>query len=450
MKKITLAGTALLLLSTIGLFAQTQPESTGAAKFGDKFPGGAERCGTILAEKYLSGKYPGLTYDNFQKTLEPGIEQARQKLLEKDGNQVLSFPIVVHVIHDGDQIGTDENINDGQILSQLTVLNQDYRKLLGSPGYNENLVGADVAIEFCLAKTDPHGQPTTGIVRHNLGQAVWGLDDIEVNIKSVYQWDVNKYINVYVLRMGDDLAQVAGYSYFPIDSPLEGFEDYQGLPASFDGICIQYLVFGSEDLYPQGNYFPGLNKGRTLTHEMGHYFGLSHIWGDQDNCVGTDYVDDTPTSATPHYSCGPDDSCLDSPGADMIENYLDYTPDACMNIFTMGQKTRIHAAIASSAIRTSQSTSDRCSATASIQDNSLKASLSVYPNPTESTLYIASELLEDKAGYVMYNSLGQHVISGDLNVEHVNAINIEQLTNGVYFIKITSGESNTTFKVIKQ
>lgn len=318
-------------------------------------PNGIVRCAST---EYLKSKQNrGLAPSNevFEEWLAPKLKEIKKQRSEGRLPAVIRIPVVVHVIHNGDPLGTGENIADGQVLSQITVFNQDFRKLAGTPG---NGAGVDTTIEFCLAVVDPNGNPTNGIDRVSRALASYAEADVEA-AKAATIWDPTKYLNMWTFRFGGDLAGVLGYAQFPSGSGLAGMptEDCIAGEASTDGVVCSFDTWGSRNIFPAGSYGgTSYDKGRTMTHEVGHMLGLRHIWGDDGCPSGTtnvatneDFCADTPASAAANFGCPTGtDSCPTIPGEDQIENYMDYTDDACMNMFTQEQKDRMLAVLMNS------------------------------------------------------------------------------------------------------
>lgn len=321
---------------------------------------GQIRCATTEYEKYLQLKNPDrLTSEQFESWLAPLVQKQRAiKANSKMATTIITIPVVVHVIHSGQAIGTAPNIGDAQVQSQITVLNQDYRKMLGTPGYNTNPVGADVQIEFTLAQQDPNGNPTNGIDRVNFCQSSWSEDEINTTLKPATIWDPTQYLNMWSVEFSN--STLLGYAQFPDGSGLSGIGATGGT-ANTDGVVSRYEVFGSKTFDTNNNFLldPKYNKGRTMTHETGHFLGLIHIWG--DSTCGNDYCDDTPTHHNANFDCPTiiPQSC-DSPSVpEMIQNYMDYTDDYCMNIFTNNQAVRIATVMANSTRRKTLATSNK-------------------------------------------------------------------------------------------
>ncbi|MBI3220970.1 MAG: choice-of-anchor J domain-containing protein [Bacteroidetes bacterium] len=304
--------------------------SVGSASFAQV------RCGTVEYEKQLHQNHPAKeTTEQFEQWMSTKITQIAKGQSNQRTQATYTIPVVVHIIHNGESIGTGMNISDAQVLSQIKVLNNDFNRLntdqVNTPALFQGVAGA-FDVQFVLAKQDPDGLPTTGIVRVKGSKSSWTANDNYL-LKSQSYWPAEQYLNVWVTYLTDYL----GFSQFPV-SPLAGLEDASN-DRQTDGIVINYREFGSID-DGSFNLHAQYNKGRTLTHEMGHFFGLRHIWGDVSGCSGSDYVADTPIQSGSTGGCPthPQASCSSTK---MFQNYLDYTDDACMNLFTQGQVDRM-------------------------------------------------------------------------------------------------------------
>lgn len=290
------------------------------------------------------------------------IENQTQHFVQSSNNQqrtLITIPVVFHIIHNGDALGTNENISDTYVMAQLDQLNKDCRKLNADASLIPAAftgVAADAEIEFCLAERKPDGTATTGIEHLNMGAASWEDTQIEATLKPQTIWDSNRYLNIWSVAFGGNSTGLLGYAQFP------------GGSANTDGVVCLYSSFGSTTTpNPAGGQYA---KGRTLTHETGHWLNLYHIWGDA-NC-GNDQVNDTPTQQTSNFGCPtyPHVTCSNGAAGDMFMNYMDYVDDACMYMFTGGQKARIQALFASGGARASLATSNGCTAPDVVSNNS--------------------------------------------------------------------------------
>jgi hypothetical protein len=316
------------------------------------------RCASTEYEQYLQEKNPKrLTSAQFEARLAPLINKYKAMRTTSQSGGIITIPVVVHVIYDGEAIGVAPNITDAQVQSQIMVMNQDYGKMLGTPGYNTNPVGVDTQIQFELAKQDPNGNPTNGIDRVSLNQPSWSDIDIDATLKPATIWDPTLYMNMWSVKFTDNT--LLGYAQFPDGSSLGGLSTNGGA-ANTDGVVSNYDVFGSK-AFDDGSFLldATYNKGRTMSHEVGHWLGLLHIWG--DSTCGDDYCADTPVHHDANYGCPSPIplSCDTPPVNEMIDNYMDYTDDACMDIFTQNQKDRITTIINNAARRSSLKTSTK-------------------------------------------------------------------------------------------
>ncbi len=261
--------------------------------------------------------------NKFEKTIQSylNIQKFTGNKLQSGSTKII--PVVVHIIHNG----STENISDAQIQSQIDVLNEDFRKIIGSNGFGN---GVDTEVEFCLAKITPDGKCTNGIVRIQSQLANHQTYQRSM-LKNLSYWDNTRYLNMYVVKSINGTSGTLGYSSFP------------GGPPDEDGIVVRHNYFGKIGTAAG-------TLGRTTTHEISHWFGLYHTFNNGcgvDTCTDGDYVCDTPPVALPNFGCPNVNSCSnDFPNVnDQVQNYLDYTNDACKNMFTAGQKQRMDATL---------------------------------------------------------------------------------------------------------
>jgi hypothetical protein len=242
---------------------------------------------------------------------------------------ITRIPVVVHVVYNT----AAQNISDDQIQSQIRVLNQDFRKRNRDSRRVPEVWkdrAADARIEFFLATEGPDGNPTTGITRTRTQVAVFRRQGNPVKSAATggaNPWPADRYLNIWVCQ----LRGILGYAQFP------------GGPPGTDGVVILHTAFGTT-----GTARSPFNRGRTTTHEIGHWLNLYHIWGDDGTgCNGTDEVDDTPNQGSENYGrpTFPKVSCNNGPNGDMFMNFMDYTDDASMFMFTVGQVRRMQAAL---------------------------------------------------------------------------------------------------------
>ncbi|WP_078062914.1 GEVED domain-containing protein [Solirubrum puertoriconensis] len=327
MKKTFYAALACLGLVASGAKAQTTPVRQCATM--------ENLAAQIAADPTLAQRRAAIEAQTESFTARP------QTTAQRGTAVTVTIPVVVHVLYNT----TAQNISDAQIQSQIAVLNEDFRKLNADvskvPAAFAGLA-ADAGIQFTLAKQDPNGNPTTGIQRKQTTKTSWGTDDQMK--RSTYggldAWPAGKYLNLWVCNLS---GGVLGYAQFP------------GGPAATDGVVILTTAFGKG-----GSATAPFNLGRTGTHEVGHWLNLNHIWGDDNGaCTGTDNVSDTPNQGAQNYGCPsfPKASCSNGPNGDMFMNYMDYTDDACMYMFSTGQSARMNALFASGGARASLLTS---------------------------------------------------------------------------------------------
>lgn len=306
---------------------------------------GEEKCAAnIIEQKQLDKLGVYGTREYFEYWIDDKKKDLKNQpySLRTQADGVRKIPVVIHVIHNGTPIGEGANIPMSQIQAQIDVLNEDYRRLNPDAANTPEEflpVAADTQIEFVLAKQDPAGLPSNGVNRINGPISSYTPDDAAL-IGQLALWPPEDYLNIWVVPLQ---APYLGYSSFPV-SELPGL-DFPLNTRETDGVTIDYQVFG------EGGNALSTSSGRTTTHEIGHYLGLRHTWGD-GGCEADDFVEDTPNQsqsnntcqATPRFTCE---------SRDMVENFMDYTPDQCMNLFTQGQVERIDVVLSFSPRRAS-------------------------------------------------------------------------------------------------
>jgi hypothetical protein len=329
------------------------------------------------------------------------------------------IPVVVHVLYNT----LAQNISDAQVQSQIDVLNEDFRKLNSdynkTPSLYAGLV-ADANVQFVLAKRTPTGAATTGVIHKQTKTSSWSTNDAVKNSKRGGDdaWDATKYLNLWACNLGQGLL---GYAQFP------------GGAASTDGVVILYSAFGSRAKYPAGTYTSTYDLGRTATHEIGHWLNLRHIWGDAT--CGNDQVSDTPTQQTSNYGCPTFPHVTCSNQGDMSMNYMDYTDDKCMYMFSAGQSARMNALFAAGGARASILTSTGGTAP------SLLASTKTpfYPNPTtdQLTLDLPAGTTADQYTVHVYDLRGREMPQARYTSS--GQVQVSDLPKGMYLISIGSG-----------
>jgi hypothetical protein len=407
------------------------------------------RCGVPLSDAKMSEKFPA--WQQRKSIFEAQLQQ--KALQDKNANsrmvsKVYTIPVVVHVIHNNaaNFIGgtNNTNISDDQIKSQIKVLNEDYRKKTGTNGFNTNAVGADMEIEFVLASKDPNGNATTGITRTYTKLDNFDFIEQTQDIAKIINWGSDKYLNIWVVRSN---GTTIGFSGFPYDSGLEGLGSTLKDIAEqeiFDGVIVDYRNFGLTNSQ-------AYNLGRTTTHEVGHWLGLLHPTGDTP--CGTDYCNDTPTieSLNGNLSCNPITStCKNIKVVNMIENYMDYSPDRCMNVFTNDQKNRTRNALLLSVKRA------RLLASVEPLVETQNLALSIEPNPNNPLLGNARVKITfsgqqdlnisviDLRGTVIYQE------SYAAQKSNYFTLTTSGLSDGMYVVKVTSNDQTSTQRMIIQ
>jgi hypothetical protein len=397
-----------------------------------------QRCSTMEHYEFMVNE--GFTSENLLQKLNRETEQWLDYQSFFKSNSIMTIPVVFHVVH----YNSGQNIPDSKILAQLDVLNKDFSRKNSDTTRIEDVFknfGADTRIRFCLADRDPSGNPTTGITRTPTARPGFSYttNDMKFTAKGGKDiWDRDRYLNIWIVNFTDNTL---GFAQFPGDS------------ASTDGIVVHYGSVGGPGT---PGIIPNYNLGRTATHEVGHWLGLYHTF--QDGCAGNslltcykagDHICDTPPVINANFGCPTTKStCIETPAdlPDMTTNYMDYTDDACMNIFTNGQASRMQAVI-NNHRRSFLNTVD-CQATLiEIYDNDVV----IFPNPSTGSITISTSFEEaTDLNIQIYNVLGKQVFAAPIENQNQTTATLElgMLPNGVYIAYFNSGKITVKKKII--
>ena len=363
--------------------------------------------------------------------------------MENKTRKSIVIPVVFHVVYHNNE----ENVSEAQLLSQLEIMNEDYSHtnsdtLTKSHPFKKYAGSLDV--QFKLAVQDPNGNASTGITRTQT-TTIFGesnLDDVKSTVKGGQDnWDPTSYLNIWVTNFDPNVG-LLGYATFPTELNSD---------PGMDGVAIQYTAIGNIGTAGT-NGFDANAKGRTVTHEVGHWMNLYHIWGD-DVC-GDDLVADTEPADSANYGCPtfpfhPKNTCGSSENGEMYMNYMDYTDDDCMNLFTIGQAARMEAVLAGP--RKDLAISKGCTPvqTTSINEINLNTLFGVLPNPSNGTfVFRISSEIGLNAEIILLDMLGNTVKKFGRMTNNNTTLNCEDLPNGVYFLKVNKEAFESEIKLI--
>lgn len=404
------------------------------------------RCTTMEHHEMLvnQGLAPANQLDQLDQLIQQWINNNPE-----NSSTLITIPVVFHVIYNT----TAQNISDARIMAQLDVLNKDYARLnadsVNTPSIFHS-VAANTEIQFCLATQDPSGNATTGITRTqtNLSGFQYNGSTSPQPMKFTAQgghdiWNRNHYLNVWIVNFTD---WTLGYAQFPGSGT-----------ASTDGVVVDYRSVG-------GPGAPGTSApyhlGRTATHEIGHWLGLYHTF--QGGCAGTspttcanpgggDQICDTPPTSSSNFGCpNNQNTCTETPTnqPDMVTNYMDYTDDPCMNIFTQGQKTRMQGALNTS--RNSILSSPGCLPVGISSEEALNAGINLFPNPSSGLFTLQTSFQEDtELNVFVYNVLGEKILQSENKnlLRNKLELDLNNYSNGIYYIVFEANGYTTSRRV---
>lgn len=396
-----------------------------------------KRCYTHELMVQKENQNPG-----YMQRVNEVFENAKQ-IANQNGNiravndTIYHVQVVFHVVY----TSPAENIPDSVLINQIEVLNRDYRRRNFDTVQTRSFfqpVAADAGIEFYLATTDPDGNPTNGITRTAGNPQIPflgfnpGSDEIKDAANGKTCWPTDRYLNIWVGNIFFGI--VLGYAFPPDNAP--NWPVGSSTDSAHQGVVLHYAAVGSNFASPID---PTVAGGRSAVHEIGHYFGLRHIWGDSTDCVVDDGISDTPFAAdASQQTCDTTiNSCVDSPVdfPDMIENYMDYSDDRCLNMFTQEQIGVMRAMLATSRAGIAYITTS----TTGIKNMATLEGIEVSPNPSKGVFKLTAKGKEELT-YEVYDALGEKLIAAQ-NFSSSATINMSVFNSGIYFAKISSGNN---------
>jgi Pregnancy-associated plasma protein-A/Secretion system C-terminal sorting domain len=409
-----------------------------------------KNCGTSSYLDRVRAEYSATSFRNNLSFAAPQSSNSGTSSSELSSQTVINIPVVVHVLYNA-----NANVTDEQIKSQIEALNRNFNKenedFSKVPDVFASLAGV-ANIRFVLAKVDPDGRATNGITRTKSSRELWSNDD-KMKMPSyggVAPWDSKSYLNIWVCNLVPGLL---GYSSAP------------GSPADKDGVVIKYNIFGTT---AAGNF----NMGRTAVHEVGHWLNLKHLWGDKE--CGSDEVDDTPqqrtyNQGTPTFPKMGMGCSASNPYGEMFMNFMDFTNDASMMMFTNGQVKRMRDLFNAGGIRESVrfskalgepwnnspvATNNSGINTGTVAEPAplvVIAAVKLYPNPAVEKITLSTTNENSITGktYAVYAADGRIVTTGTISSNVFN-LNISSLHRGIYFIRIGENADKQVLRFVKQ
>jgi hypothetical protein len=323
-----------------------------------------EPCGFATVLDQLEAQYPGFKTNFDAQTMKlvksnPVIESRKKRITDTIFyyDTIYTVPVVFHVLYNV----ANENLNDSLLISQIEVLNRDFNRRnpdsVKTRAIFKSRAGS-ARIQFVLASVDPNGLATNGMIHKSTTKTTFGsntgqLADLMKASATAGDdpWDPTKYLNIWVCDLSvNNQDNLLGYAFPPYGHP--SWTSGSWVADNRQGVVLHYKVVGRNNPRATG-IIASSNMGRCAVHEVGHYFGLRHIWADDQNmvnkCTLDDYIDDTPVQGIgAGFTCNlGGNTCIEPKNdmPDMFENYMDYSTEACQNIFTRQQVSMMRKSI---------------------------------------------------------------------------------------------------------
>jgi hypothetical protein len=381
------------------------------------------------------------------------VQQAKAQFMVVD-----TVPLIIHVVHNGETLGTGHNLSQAQILSQFQVLNADF----AGQGWNVGNVPpvwaslvANTGIVFVPAVVDTNGIPLAepGIDRIDRNSMSWmntssmsssSLQNyVDNTIKPQSIWNHNNYCNVWLLDMTG--SGLLGYSTLPANSGLPWITPVMPTAtASNDGVCVHYKCWGDTL-----NVVAPYDHGRTATHEFGHWLGLRHMMG---GCVAQD-VADLPIGEYNQWMTSPvfpdvADSCAGYPDGPMFMNFMCYAiSDSDIYMFTADQGNAMRQGLTNG--HGSVTNSDVWHLTSVKQVTRQEKGFVIFPNPTSGVLHLKANAAYKEVSIKVFNAIGQTIIEQHLDDWlGTYSLSLSRQKSGMYFVSVTTDGKTTIQKIV--
>ena len=402
-------------------------------------------CGQEMLMQHLETRYPG-----YKAAVDKAFTTAQNHKVNRSGG-VYTIPVVFHIVWKDPK----ENLDDSIIQSQIDVLNEDYSRTNPDAGNTRPVfdsVAGDAMIQFQLKEvirvqtTNTFSTGFSALPDSLIKETAFGGDDAA---------DPARNLNIWIINIAPSfLGQLLGYAYPP--AALANWPVGQEAPKlGWEGVVLDYRTIGRNNPNPLSIQGGGTQvvRGRTATHEIGHYLGLRHIWGDggifgPNDCMQSDGIDDTPfANAQSNFDCNTtSNTCTgiethyNADVPDMIENYMDYSAETCMNLFTRGQADLMRGVL-------ENQRAELPVVNTSITTVKNAIEFSVFPNPSAGIFRLKVAGINDNTKIEVKNFLGETILNTTA-VNGTTTLDLREVPNGIYTVEVVASGNRAVKKIV--